>query len=149
MLTFLDQVVSSVTNFATGVAVARLSGAAQFGEYMLVLLIWIVIVGVHRRLVTEPMTVASGDMDAQHSAIAGGLGAEILLGTVGSAAVVGAGLITTATGARIGATMLALSPWLIPLLVQDYWRAMAFQRRRPDLALINDIAFAVVQVAGI
>ena len=149
VLTFLDQMVSSVTNFTTGVAVARLSGAAQFGEYMLVLLIWIVIVGVHRRLVTEPMTVASGDADMQPAVIAGGLGAEIVLGIVGSVTVAAAGLVTIATGAHIGVTMLALSPWLVPLLIQDYWRATAFQRRRPDLALINDVAFAVVQVAGI
>ncbi len=145
VLTFLDQVVSSVSNFATGVVVARLSGAAQFGEYALVLMVWLVAVGVQRRLIAEPFIVASRGEDARAAPIAQGLSAEVLFGSVASSVVATGGVAAIAFGAQIGVTILALAAWLVPLLVQDYWRAIAFQRRRPDLALANDIAFAVVQ----
>lgn len=41
--------------------------------------------------------------------------------------------------------ILALAPWLPSLLMQDYWRAMAFRLQRADHALINDVVFATVQ----
>ena len=149
VLVFVDQAVNSISNFITGVAIAQLSGAAQFGEYMLVLMIWLVAVGVHRRLISEPMIVVSRSADTHAALVADGLRAELILGGVASAGVAAAGLIAVAVNLHIGSIMVALSPWFVPLLVQDYWRAVAFQRRRPDLALANDVVFAIVQVAVI
>ena len=149
VLTFIDQGVSSASNFITGVAVAQFSGAAQFGEYMLVLMTWIVIVGIHRRLITEPLTVTSRDSDAPDALIAQGLTAEIALGAFASLILGTTGVLAIATGSGIADTLLAMSPWFAPLLVQDYWRAVAFQRRRPGLALANDTTFAAVQLLGI
>ena len=148
-VTFLDQFVSSMSNFATGLAVARLSGPAQFGRYMLVVTIWFVVVGVHRALVTDPVIVISGDTDARRALLAQGVSAELLLGAIVSAGVGGAGLAIVVMGFDIGELMLALSPWFVSLLVQDYWRAMAFQQRRPGVALINDSVFAAVQLLAI
>jgi len=148
-LTLADQVVSSVSNFATGVAVARLSGAVAFGQYALVLTIWLVLVGVHRRVVAEPMIVESRDADIDAEAIAQGLSAELVLGAVATTLIGATGLVALAAGADIGVTLLAFAPWFVPLLVQDYWRAVSYQRRRPELALLNDLVFAVAQVAAI
>lgn len=149
VLTVADQIVSSACNFVTGVAVAQLSGAAQFGEYMLVFMIWLVVVGLHRRAISEPMVVISRNADTQQTLLASGLAAEVLFGSVASLVIATAGLVIFAAGAHLGATMIALAPWFVPLLIQDYWRAMAFQRRRPALALANDVVFAVVQVSAI
>lgn len=149
VLTFADQVVSSASNFITGVAVARVSGAVAFGEYALVLTIWIVVVGTHRRIITEPMIVGSKDADTEATPIAHGLSSEVLLGLAASAVTALGGLVALGLGADIGVMLLALAPWFAPLLVQDYWRAIAYQRRRPDLALVNDVVFAVVQVVAI
>lgn len=144
-LSFFDQAVSSGSNFATGVVVARLSGPAAFGEYMLAFTIWVVVVGLHRALITDPLIVSTGDAEATPTTISDGANAEILLG-VGVCVVVGGGaLASVAAGAPFGRAILALSPWLVVLLLQDYWRAIAFQRRRPGLALVNDCLFAVVQ----
>lgn len=148
-LSFLDQLVSSVSNFATGVVVARLSGAAEFGQYMLVLMIWLVVVGLHRALVTEPVILTTHETGDRKSVLAHGVGAELLLGLVVSAVVAAGGVTVAATGAGVGTLMLALSPWLISLLIQDYWRAMAFQQRRPGVALGNDLLFVAVQFSTI
>lgn len=148
-LTFVDQVVSSASNFITGVAVARFSGASEFGEYTLVLTIWLAVVGVHRKVITEPIIVDSSDADAEAAEIAKGLSSELLLGGVVAAVTAALGLIALGAGAHIGVMLLAISPWFLPLLVQDYWRGIAYQRRRPGLALVNDLTFAAVQGAAI
>jgi O-antigen/teichoic acid export membrane protein len=148
LLTLVDKGVSSASNFATGVVVARLAGAAQFGQYMLTLMIWLVVVGLHRSLITEPVIVTSRDSD-DRTVLAHGVGAELLLGIVVGGLVAVAGLVALGAGAGVGLLMLVLSPFLVPLLVQDYWRAMAFQQRRPGLALANDLVFATVQVVVI
>lgn len=141
--------VSSVSNFATGVVIARLSGAVEFGQYALTVTVWLVVVGLHRALITEPVIVSSGTIEDRRAVIAHGLGAELLLGGAATGVAAAAGLAILAAGAGAGAVMLALSPWFTALLVQDYWRAMSFQERRPGRALLNDVAFAAVQAASI
>ncbi|HEV2122109.1 MAG TPA: hypothetical protein VGW38_04945 [Chloroflexota bacterium] len=149
VLTFLDQSVSSVSNFVTGIAIARLSGAAAFGQYMLVLMLWFVVVGLHRAIITEPVIVASPHAEDGCALQKQGVGAELGLGVSVSACVAAAGLALSSAGVDEGRLMLAFSPWFVPLLLQDYWRAMAFKERRPGRALINDTVFACVQFAGI
>ena len=147
-LTFIDQAVSSGSNFVTGVVIARLAGAAEFGEYALTLTLWLVIVGLHRALITEAVIVAAASQD-DPDIVAHGVAAELLLGTVVSAAVALGGLAAIEAGARVGVLMLALAPWFVALLLQDFWRAMSFRARRPGLALIDDLVFAAVQFGAI
>ena len=139
---------ASLSNFATGVVIARLSGAVEFGQYALTVTVWLVIVGLHRALITEPVIVTSGSLEDSRDVMAHGLGAELLLGGAVSVVAAAAGLALLAAGAGAGAVMLALSPWFTALLVQDYWRAMSFQERRPARALLNDVVFALVQAAA-
>lgn len=148
-LTLVDQCVSSSSNFLTGVVVARLSGAAEFGQYMFAFTVWMVVVGVHRAVITEPVIVTSSGIDDRRALLAWGVSAEILLGAWVSILVAAGGIAAASLGAPFGRLMLALSPWFIPLLVQDHWRAMAFQQRRPALALANDLLFAGVQLVAI
>ncbi len=143
-LTFVDQAVSSGSNFVTGVVIARLSGATEFGEYALTLSLWLIVVGLHRALITEPVLVAGADHD-DPDLLARGVGAELVLGSAVTAVVAVGGLVAMAAGVRVGVLMLALSPWFVGLLVQDYWRAMSFRARRPGLALADDLLFAAVQ----
>lgn len=148
LLTFMDQSVSSVSNFATGVVVARLAGATQFGHFMLTFMVWLLAVGLHRALVSESVIVNCFHNDNRRALLAQGVSAVFLLGAVLSAVVAVSALCALAAGGKVGAPMLALSPWLIPLLLQDYWRSMAFLQRRPDLALVNDCTFIAVQAAA-
>lgn len=149
VLTFADQVVSSGANFATGVVIARLSGAEEFGAYALVLTAWLAVVGLHRALIAEPVTVASRDVADARSIVASGAGAEILFGLAVTALVALVGLVALAAGSHLAPLMLALAPWLVFLVLQDYWRAMAFRARQPRLALLNDVVFTAVQVVAI
>jgi len=149
-LTVADQGVSSLSNFTTGLIIARLSGPAEFGRYMLVFTIWVIVVGIHRAVITDPIIVSARDTDAGRSVMAKGLGAELVLGVVVSAVVAVGGLAALlVAGSDTGRLMVAVAPWFVSLLVQDYWRSMAFQQRRPGFALANDTLFAIVQFATV
>lgn len=147
-LAVTDQVVSSGSNFATGVAVARLSGISQFGKYMVVIVIWLVLVGLHRALITDPMVVTARDDDDLRSRLADGLASEAMFGCGAGLLVAFGGILALAAGHTLGGPLLAMSVWLPGLLIQDYWRAMAFQQTRPGAALANDMVFVGVQAVA-
>jgi O-antigen/teichoic acid export membrane protein len=155
--TLIDQSFSSVSNFAVGVAVARVAGAAGLGGFSLAYAGWQVLAAMHRSLITDPMAIEGdvyhpdGDVSnakTRHG-IESGFAAEVLLGVVGAAifALVGGALILV--GQRtFGIAMMAMAPWLPVLLVQDYWRWVGFMTRRPGHALANDSVFNCVQGAA-
>ena len=43
--------------------------------------------------------------------------------------------------------LLLFVPWLLASLLQDYWRAMLFQERRPGAAVLSDLAWALAMIA--
>lgn len=155
--TLVDQSFSSVSNFAVGVAVARVAGASGLGGFSLAYAGWQVVAGMHRALVTDPMAI-EGDVyhatgDSHDSGVRRGMkrgfAAEMLLGA-------GAAVVFAAVGGALlfcgqrtfGLAMLGLAPWLPVLLVQDYWRWVGFMTRRPGCALANDTVFNCVQAAA-
>lgn len=148
-LTFADQAISSGSNFLVGVLVARFSGLTRFGGYMFAFAIWLVVVGVHRALITEPMIIAGATPRQRHRLLAQGFAAEMVLGVVASVAVglLGAAFLLFGSSGY-GGPLVALAPWLPSLLAQDFWRAMSFQQARPDRALANDVLFTTVQVGA-
>ncbi len=142
-VTIVDQGMSSLSNFAVTVAIARLDGAGTLGAFVLACAVWQVAAALHRALVTDPMTVYGDARDAGATAdIQRGLAAELLLG-------LGGGLVLALVGGSLllvdqrmyGIAMLVLAPWLPMLVAQDYWRWIGFMSRRPDRALANDIVF--------
>jgi O-antigen/teichoic acid export membrane protein len=149
-VTAMDQAVASISNFAVGVAIARTAGIAGLGAFSLVYAIWLVIVSMHRALITDPMAI-EGDLRMSDSAehVRVGLAAELTLGLASAALFVGVGLLFMALGQQtFGIDFLVLAPWLPFLLAQDYWRWIAFMSAEPHKALANDILFDVVQLIG-
>ena len=147
-LTAVDQLVSSASNFIVGAIVGRISGAASLGAFAVTFMAWLVCLGLHRALITEP-TMISGRFDA-HGAegIRRGQAAEIALGCgFGIVVACGAIVVKAIGGHEIGTALLVLAPLLPVLLLQDYWRAVAYFRREPHKALVNDVAFTAMQLA--
>ncbi len=147
VLTLADQLVSSASNFALGVLIARAGGAEALGTFGIAFLVWLALVGANRALVAEPMTVTGSteDSDAQ---LGEGLSATLVLGIVVAAAlalVAGALLLLGVPAVAL----LALAPWIPSLLAQDYVRMMAFRLQRPLQAMISDLVFAATQAAAI
>lgn len=142
-LTLADQLVSSASNFALGVLIARAGGADALGAFGIAFVLWLAVVGVNRALVTEPMTVG-GSTEEADAELGEGLLASLILGVVVAVALALAAGALSLLGVHAVA-VLALAPWIPSLLAQDYCRLMAFRLQRPGQALISDVVFAVAQ----
>lgn len=147
LLTGADQCVASLSNFAVGVAIARVAGIAALGAYSLAYVIWLAFAAVHRALVAEPMAIENdvrGER-ANHNVQIGFAG-EMALGAACACVVACVGVVLLVIGQHAyGVAFVALSPWLPFLLVQDYWRWVAFMKAAPAKALANDVLFDVIQ----
>ncbi len=146
-LTAIDQAVSSISNFAVGVAVARVAGVSGLGAFSLVYAMSLIAISSHRALVTDPMAIEGDLRDPEAKEhVRVGLAAEISLGVVSMITFLVVGLVLLAVGQdSFGYDFLALAPWLPFLIIQDYWRWIAFMASEPGKALANDVIFDVVQ----
>lgn len=144
---FADQGVASLSNFAVAVVVARLSGAAGLGAFSLAYAAWILLINVHRSLVTDPMAIyGDGHAADAPERVRRGLGAEIALGVAASVVLAALGVVLAIVGSWTFATaFFAMAPWVLFLNIQDYWRWVGFMRRQAHKSLLNDIVFDMVQ----
>lgn len=148
--TAADQCLSSLSNFAVGLAAARVAGATGLGVYALVYAVWLVVASLHRSLVTDPMAIEN-DLRQPDAArrVRTGLAAELWLGVVTGAAFAGAGVVLLVAGQhQYGVAFCCLAPWLPCLLAQDYWRWVGFMAATPTTSLANDVLFDAVQAAA-
>jgi O-antigen/teichoic acid export membrane protein len=149
-VTLADQCLSSVSNFAVGVVVARLSGPAGLGVFSLAYASWLLLASIHRSLITDPMAIEGDARDPDNRlGIRRGAASELILGTIAAVGFALVGAILMAVGQHtFGLAMLAVAPWLIVLLLQDYWRWVGFMTAQPIKSLVNDILFDVVEAVA-
>ncbi|MFE9679985.1 hypothetical protein [Streptomyces sp. NPDC006285] len=143
-----DQAVSSMTNFAVGIYVARSLGLAAFGVFSLAWLTYGVVLNVARGLATDPLVVRfSGVPDASwRTATARSAGAALGVGTVLGAVCLLAGL---GLGGRVGPAFTCLGLVLPALLLQDAWRFAFFAAGAGRKAFLNDLLWGVALVPAL
>ena len=88
---------------------------------------WLVVVGIHRALVAEPIVIDGGLHDDRAAILRRGSIAELRLAVVLAGLIVPAGIVATlARTESAGPSLLVLAVLLPALVTQDYWRSMAF-----------------------
>ena len=143
-----DQAVSSLTNFAVGLVVARALGAVDFGIFALAWATFSAALNFSRGLGSDPLVVRfSGAAPALwRSALTEATGTAVVVG-------VGSGLLSVVAGAvlggPIGAAFVALGLVLPFLLLQDAWRFGFFAAGRGQQAFLNDLICAVALVPAL
>ncbi len=149
-VTLVDQACASVSNFAVGVAVARVAGPAGLGGFSFAYAGWLVLSDLHRSLITDPMSIENDAWsDERADRVRSGFAAELVLGLAVAVVFVVIALALIGLHEHTFAwAMLALAPWLPTLVAQDYWRWIGFMTQRPGLSLANDAVFNVVQIAA-
>lgn len=137
-----DQAVSSITNLALGVVVARSLGAADFGAFGLAWVTYGVILNLSRGLATDPLTVRySGPLDDRwRSATGRAASTATALGLAVGALLL---LIGLAIGGVVGSAFAALGLTLPGLLLQDSWRIAFFVAGKGERAFANDVVWAL------
>jgi O-antigen/teichoic acid export membrane protein len=138
----LDQVLSSATNLAVSILAARRLGPAGLGTVFAGFAAYLLALGLLRALVAEPLVSLSAGADGDHvrSLTGHGVRRALAIGAISSAAFVATGAVL---GGAVGRGLLLFAPWIVPALLQDYWRAMLFRNRTAWRAVANDGVWAV------
>jgi O-antigen/teichoic acid export membrane protein len=143
-----DQAISSLSNFALGIFVARTLGASSFGAFSLAFVTYSLVIHATRGLATDPLLVRySGAVRGRwRRATSEATGTALTVG-------IGAGAICTSAGLLlpdpIGPVFVALGVGLPGLTLQDSWRFAFFARGRGSAAFINDLLWTVLLVLAL
>jgi O-antigen/teichoic acid export membrane protein len=143
-----DQAVSSLTNFAVGIVVARALDAAGFGVFGLAWVTYGVALNISRGLCSDPFTVrfSAADPADRARAVARMTGCTLLVGAGAGTVTAGIGL---AIGGPLGAAFVALGVVLPGVLLQDAWRFAFFAAGAGRRSFANDLAWGAALVPAL
>jgi O-antigen/teichoic acid export membrane protein len=138
---------SSLTNFALVIVIARTTTPGDFGGYAIVLAIYFVAVGLGQAIVSQPLAVrhSASSGDALRQALPKSLGAALVVGITLGAACLVVGLVSPL---KVGAPLIVLGLALPGLILQDALRFSFVISGNPRSAVANDGFWAAMQVLG-
>lgn len=137
-----DQALSSLTNFAVGIYIARSLATKDFGTFSLAFATYVLALNASRGLATDPLVVrySGADVTSWRRAVAKSAGLAITVGLVVGACCVVVGLLLAGS---TRAAFLALGITLPGLLLQDSWRFAFFSAGKGGQAFGNDLVWAL------
>ncbi|HET9969564.1 MAG TPA: hypothetical protein VFQ68_15115 [Streptosporangiaceae bacterium] len=138
-----DQAMSSISNFAVNIYIARTLGAVQYGAFALAYVTYGFALNASRGLGTDPLLVrfSGTDLPTWKRAVARCTGTATVMGLVlGALALV----VSMFLHGTTGMAFLALGLTLPGLLVQDSWRFAFFALGRGGQAFLNDTIWTIV-----
>lgn len=143
-----DQLVSSLTNFAMAIVVARSVSTSEFGAFSFGFGLYVFFVELNRAGAVEPLLLAYSASD--HQVVRAAASRALALGLLGSA-VIGVPLVLLGwqSGGPLRGVLIALAVSLPGLVAQDTSRLSLIAQKRGRDALLNDCAWAVMLLAGI
>jgi O-antigen/teichoic acid export membrane protein len=143
-----DQAVSSLSNFALGLFVARSFGASAFGAFTLAYVTYSVVLNAARGLSTDPLLVRFSGVEEQRwrRATSAATGSALGVGVAAAAICVLAGVFLPDP---IGPVFVALGVGLPGLMLQDSWRFAFFACGRGGSALLNDLLWTVLLIGAL
>jgi O-antigen/teichoic acid export membrane protein len=136
----LDQTLSSASNFALAVIVARRVGTTEYGVFAIGFTIYALALGVSRALSTDPLVVrfSHKSLADQREEAGTAAGTAIIFGVILGGLLVVAALLA---GSPLRSPLLAFGLGLPFLLWQDSYRYQFVASRRPQLAALNDLVW--------
>jgi O-antigen/teichoic acid export membrane protein len=138
-----DQAMSSISNFAVNIYIARTLGAVQYGAFALAYVTYGFALNASRGLGTDPLLVrfSGTDLPVWKRAVARCTGTATVMGLVMGAIALAVSMFLHGT---TGLAFLALGLTLPGLLVQDSWRFAFFALGRGGQAFLNDTIWTIV-----
>lgn len=143
-----DQALSSLSNAALSILIARVADAEGYGNFAIAFTIYTFLIGISQAVANKPylMRSAAQPKDVAQAEARGSTGAALLFGLLCAVAVVPVALFL-ADGTREAVVVMAV---LLPgLFVQEAWRAVFVARQRPQAATLNDGVWALLQFASL
>jgi O-antigen/teichoic acid export membrane protein len=145
---FLDQAVSSLTNFGLFLIIGRWLGPARLGIVSVGFAAYILCLVLYRALLSFPLVVASSSEkgSALKTVTGRGIAVGLMFALVASLTLL---LLGFAIPGDIGTGLSLFAPWVGPALVQDAWRSILFRDSRGAAAALNDAAWLGVMLVGL
>jgi O-antigen/teichoic acid export membrane protein len=140
----IDQGLSSFTNLALTVVVGRELGAEALGLVSIGFAAYVVTLVLYRGLVPEALIISTGGAEASdQDPIRSGITLTLVVGVLIGASMAALG----AVGGHAFSGLLLFAPWIVPSLLQPFWRYLLFARGRRRGAALNDGIWLVVMLA--
>ena len=143
-----DQALSSLTNFALGLIVARSVDTTALGAFSFAFLAYAVGLGVNRALASQPLVIRYS-ATAPNQWVSGVAAAGGVTLWVGALSALIAATIAAWSSGTLRDAFLALALVMPGLLYQDAWRYAFFAENRATFAFLNDLAWTVVMVPAL
>lgn len=146
--TLIDQALSSLTNVALSIVVARAVSPTEFGGFSVALIAFTFAVGLLRAIVCEPYVITINTMTERRQRVAksDATGSALSVGAVGSLLCLAAAPLLSDEAKW---SLIGLAVMLPGILLQDTVRFIFFAARRPQLAALLDGIWAVGQLATV
>ena len=137
-----DQAMSSISNFAINIYIARTLGSVQYGAFSLAYVTYGFALNASRGLATDPLLVrfSGTDVPTWRRAVSSCTGTATVVGLVTGAGVIAIAAVLHGTA---GLAFLALGLALPGLLLQDSWRFAFFAQGRGSQAFLNDAVWVL------
>lgn len=145
-----DQSLSSITNFALGVAVARSVGPREFGAFGVAFGVYTAGLGLARAVTSEPLMVrfSAASADRWNDGVRAAVGCTLALGALLGVACIASGL-ALGEDQVLSSALLALGLTFPGVLIQDTWRFAFFASRRGSAAFANDVVWAAALAGAV
>jgi len=137
-----DQGVSSLTNFAATLVIARSLDVAAFGAFSLAFLVTALMVTVERAIVALPLAIRTSTQPDQGDEVAAAAGAAVVCGGLAGLSIL---IAAVAIGGQVGQALAVVGVLAPGLALQDTWRFAFFTAGRASRAVVNDLVWAGAQ----
>src|SRR6266487_4383528 len=143
-----DQGMSSISNYAVNIYIARTLGAVEYGAFALAFVTYGFALNASRGLATDPLLVrfSGTDIPTWRQAVTKCTGTAVTVGLT-------TGAIILAVASLLGGTtrlaFLALGLTMPALMLQDSWRYSSFALGRGSQAFLNDTVWAVTLIPAL
>ena len=152
-LSLADQAVASITNFVTGVIIARASSKEQFGLYMLGFSLILLLSDLQTSLIATPYMVFAPRLKGRAAALYAGstLIHQAVFSVLAMLALACGALVTRfGVGPRgMGSVLWALSAVVCLILLREFVRRMCFASFKLGTVFLFDTCIGVGQIAGL
>jgi O-antigen/teichoic acid export membrane protein/O-antigen ligase len=146
---FVDQVLSSGTNFVPSLLMARLLVPHDYGTFSLAYLAWFGALAIVVSGLMQPYTLASSahQGEAWRDITRDASGAVVIAGSVCSVVFIAVAVIAGATS-TLGLSFLAIALLAPALALQEFWRVASFAASQAKTAAANDGYWAIGQIVA-
>jgi O-antigen/teichoic acid export membrane protein len=144
---FVSQGASSVTNFGLSLLAGIFLGPKGLGVVFIGFTLYLLALGFQRSLFSDPLISTSSSSEAAQTKAdsRAALSACLVWASVVCIAFVSIGL---GVGGDVGDGLLIFAPWIIPVLIQDYWRVVLFRDGRGRAGAFNDVVWMITMAVA-